>query len=129
MTGVKHTLVLLVEDEPLVRLPACDSLEEAGFDVVEAASASQALEILARRSDVAVLFTDVNMPGQLNGLDLAELVHHRWPAIKLVVTSGAALERTVPDAGRFIAKPYRQRSMTELIQEVVGRGAAGSLSG
>jgi CheY-like chemotaxis protein len=115
MARSKQMLVLLVEDEPTVRMIACDGLEDAGFDVVEAANAEEAVAILADRSDVGVLFTDVDMPGDLDGLDLAELVHGRWPAIKLVVTSGRSLTRAIPDAGQFIAKPYTMRAMTDVI--------------
>jgi CheY-like chemotaxis protein len=77
MTVSKHVLVLLVEDEPIVRMIASDSLEEAGFDVVEASNAQEAMAILAARDDVGVLFTDVDMPGKLDGLALAGLVHTR----------------------------------------------------
>ena len=125
MSPSAHVLVLLVDDEPAVRLVACDSLEEAGFEVVQADSAGAALDVMHKRSDVGVLFTDVNMPGDLDGLDLAELVHQRWPAIKLVVTSGRALARTVPDTGHFIAKPYSLRKMTDLISEIIYREDAG----
>ena len=115
MTPSKQVLVLLVEDEPTVRMIAFDGLEDAGFDVVEAANAEEAMTILTNRSDVGVLFTDVDMPGDLNGLDLADLVHGRWPAIRLVVTSGRSLTRAMPAAGRFIGKPYTMRAMTELM--------------
>ena len=118
MSQSQNVLVLLVEDEVLVRLVACDGLEAAGFTVVEANDAQEALEVLASRSDIGVLFTDVNMPGALDGLDLAELVHQRWPHIKLVVTSGKMLERTVPDDGRFIPKPYSLKNMTEVVAEI-----------
>ena len=101
-----------------MRLVACDGLEAAGFTVVEANDAQEALDVLASRSDIGVLFTDVNMPGALDGLDLAELVHLRWPHIKLVVTSGKMLERTVPDDGRFIPKPYSLKNMTDVVAEI-----------
>ena len=118
MSQSQNVLVLLVEDEVLVRLVACDGLEAAGFTVVEAPDAQEALDVLASRSDIGVLFTDVNMPGALDGLDLAELVHLRWPHIKLVVTSGKMLERTVPDDGRFIPKPYSLKNMTDVVAEI-----------
>lgn len=118
MTAASHVLVLIVDDEPIIRLLACDSLEDAGFEVIDAGNAEEALEILGQRPDVGVLFTDVNMPGGLSGLDLAETVHRRWPAIKLVVTSGQPPARPVADGGRFLAKPYNLRSMTDLVTEV-----------
>ena len=72
-------VVLLVEDELLVRMTAADELEEAGFQVLEAANADVALTVLEARSDeVHVLFTDVHMPGSIDGMELAEQVHARW---------------------------------------------------
>ena len=118
MTHPHQTLVLLVDDEALVRLIACDSLEAAGFDVIQAGDAEEALQILHARSDVGVLFTDVNMPGNLDGLALSELVHRLWPDIKLVVTSGRALVGSVPDDGEFLPKPYRLKTMTDMVARV-----------
>jgi len=116
--------ILLVEDEALVRIVALEGLEAAGYTVLPVDSADQALEILADRSDVTILFTDVNMPGALDGLDLAEQVHARWPAIRLVVTSGRGLARRIPDEGRFLPKPYSVTEMTDLIDRVASRGPA-----
>ena len=118
MVQLQNVLVLLVEDEPLVRVMASEGLEEAGYAVLEATNAEDALHVLASRPDVGVLFTDVNMPGKLDGLALAELVHRQWPAIKLVVTSGRPLPGVVPDDGRFLAKPYRLEDMTDTIAQV-----------
>ncbi len=82
-------LVLIVEDEPLIRMYAADLLEEDGFDVVEATTARAALAILEQRNgDVSALFTDVDMPGDMNGLELAGIVYSRWPHIAILVTSG-----------------------------------------
>lgn len=114
-------LVLIVEDEPFVRELAVAAVEDAGFEVVEADNAQAALEILKSRSDVGVLFTDVNMPGVLDGMDLARLVHEQWPAIRLVVTSGRALLEPVPDDGRFVAKPYSLRHLTDTLTRVTRR--------
>lgn len=110
-------LVLIVEDEPLVRELAVAAIQDAGFEVVEAASADEAVCILQGRSDVGVLFTDVNMPGQLDGLGLARLVHEHWPAIRLVVTSGRGLSEPVP-ADQFVAKPYTLRELAETVTQV-----------
>lgn len=100
----------------MVRFVAAEGLEDAGYGVVEAASANEALDVLKSRSDVGVLFTDINMPGPLDGLALAELVHVRWPNISLVVTSGRSLERRVPEDGCFLTKPYTADEMTASIQ-------------
>src|SRR3712207_4874932 len=81
-------VVLVVEDEPMIRMFAADVLEDEGFEVVEAATAPAALALLEKRQDVAALFTDIDMPGGMNGLELARIVTERWPHIALVVTSG-----------------------------------------
>lgn len=115
MTGSNPIVVLLVDDEPMLRMIARQGLEDAGFEVVEADDARTALEILGARADVTVLFTDVNMPGPLDGLELARCVHERWPTIQLVITSGRGLVAPLPDDGRFMPKPY---SIAELISAV-----------
>lgn len=112
-------LVLLVEDEPLVRWIAYEGLEDAGYDVLAVNNADEALEVLRTRRDVGVLFTDVDMPGGLDGLSLAELVHRAWPAVKLVVTSGRGIDREMPDDGEFLNKPY---SFAELQAAIVKAG-------
>lgn len=103
------SLVLVVEDEGLVRLMAVDMLEDAGFEVIEAASADEAWGVLEGRSGkVEVLFTDIEMPGSMNGFTLASRVAERWPHIRLVMTSGRwrPAVRDVPDHGKFVPKPY-----------------------
>ena len=97
-----HQIVLIVDDEPVIRLVAAQALADAGFETIEAATADDALAILRQRGDVGVLFTDINMPGSIDGMDLARLVHEQWPAIRIVVTSGRALPGPVPDDGRFV---------------------------
>jgi CheY-like chemotaxis protein len=117
-------VVLLVEDEPLVRMSAADDLQEAGFQVLEAANADVALAVLEARSDeVQVLFTDVDMPGSMNGLALAESVHRRWPHISLLVSSGyhRLHPRQLPDEGRFVPKPYHAEAVVRHIRELVTR--------
>ncbi|OHV15389.1 response regulator [Methylorubrum extorquens] len=111
MTGLRtpsSSLVLVVEDEDLVRMMATDMLEDAGFTVLEAASADEAWEILESRSDIGLLFTDLEMPGSMNGFALAARVAERWPHIRLVITSGRCrpTPRDVPDHGMFVPKPY-----------------------
>ena len=118
MASCKHTVVLLVEDEPLIRFVSSESLKETGFEVIEAADADEALSVLKSRGDVGLLFTDVNMPGSLDGMALAELVHQQWPSIKLVVTSGRGITEPVPDDGRFLGKPYELKAMTDLVATV-----------
>ena len=100
-------LVLVVEDEVLVRLTAAVGLEEAGFSVLEADDVEQALHLLATHDNICAVFTDVNMPGELDGIALAQLVHDRWPAVRILVTTGGAdLSGGLPDGSEFVAKPY-----------------------
>lgn len=122
MADPKNSVVLLVDDEPPIRMVASQGLEDAGFVVVEADCAESALKILTARADVGVLFTDVDMPGALDGLDLARLVHERWPAIQLVLTSGRGLRVPVPDYGLFVAKPYSIEDLTKAVAQVAKRG-------
>jgi CheY-like chemotaxis protein len=108
--------VLVVEDEPILRMNAIDMVEDAGFDVLEAENAHAALRLLeVHGHEVAALFTDIHMPGPMDGLDLTRVVHERWPHILPVVTSGRARlgDGDLPDSGRFINKPYR-------LSEVIG---------
>jgi two-component system, response regulator PdtaR len=117
----ERTVVLFVEDEPLVRMFGADVLEEAGFEVLEAVDGDAALAVLAARPDIDVLFTDVNMPGSLDGLDLARLVHARRPDIKLLIASGQVRlsEHDIPDAGRFLPKPYAPDAIVREIRGLV----------
>jgi CheY-like chemotaxis protein len=114
--------VLLVEDEPLVRMAAADDLQEAGFHVLEAANADIALAVLESCSDdVQVLFTDIDMPGSMNGLDLAENVQQRWPHISLLISSAyhQPVSGQIPDDGRFVPKPYCSDDVVQQIRELV----------
>jgi CheY-like chemotaxis protein len=101
-------VILIVEDEALVRLSAVGMLEDAGFRTIEAASGDEALELLVADSDVQLLFTDVNMPGIIDGLVLARQVHDRWPHIGIVVASAKKEPQLgeLPVGSRFEWKPY-----------------------
>jgi CheY-like chemotaxis protein len=109
--------VLFVEDEHLIRMIAVAMLEDAGYVVVEASTADAALSVLEQRRGVDVVFTDIDMPGSMDGLALTGRVAERWPRIRLVVTSGRAWlrEAEVPDDGRFLPKPYRSPQLLEVI--------------
>jgi CheY-like chemotaxis protein len=117
-------VVLIVEDEFLLRMDAVDTIKAAGFEAVEAANADQAIEILEARSDITVIFTDIQMPGSMDGLKLARAVRGRWPPIKIVATSGHVhvSERDLPEGGRFLAKPYSPVQVTGVLRELTGDG-------
>jgi CheY-like chemotaxis protein len=117
------TVVLIVEDEPMVRLCAVQMVEEAGFEVVEAASADEAIRILESSSDIRVMFTDIQMPGSMDGLKLAHAVSNRWPPIKIIVTSGRGLvtEHDLPEGGHFFGKPYSPMQIQGVLLEWAGQ--------
>ena len=116
-------VALVVEDEPLVRMLAVDILEDEGFEVVEASTAPAALALLEKRDNVSVLFTDIDMPGGMNGLELAKVVHERWPKVVIVVTSGVfrPAASTLPDDGVFLQKPYATSAPVRVIRELIRR--------
>ncbi len=112
-----HPRVLVVDDEPLLRLFNVDMLSDAGFEVLEAPDADEALRILDTTKDIRVVFTDVEMPGAIDGFGLATRIAALWPQIGILVTSGRRLPNeffTAP-ARRFVAKPYDVSKVVELI--------------
>ena len=118
----KRRFVLVVEDEPILRMNAVDMFEDAGLEALEAADADEALRLLEMHGqEVAALFTDIHMPGSMDGLDLARAVHKRWPHIVPVVTSGRARlqDDDIPDSGHFIDKPYRLSEVVGVIREAL----------
>lgn len=102
------TTILIVEDESLIRMAISDHLEEQGFNVVEARDAEQALVLLEARSDIEIIFTDVDLPGSMDGIELAHAVRDRWPPIRIYVTSGLWRLKSdeLPDETTFVPKPY-----------------------
>jgi CheY-like chemotaxis protein len=110
-------LVLVVDDEVMIRCYATGILEDAGWRTIEAANSEEALAQLAAHPEVSVLFTDVNMPGDPDGLGLAHKVHAERPDVSIVVTSGRlqAADVQLPDNSRFLAKPYAEKALVKLI--------------
>ena len=102
-----RSVVLVVEDEAMVRLAAATGLEEEGFIVVEAANADEAVRILESRNDIRIVFTDIDMPGSMDGIKLAACVRDRWPPIEIVLTSGhfAGKDVELPERGLFFPSP------------------------
>ena len=115
-------VVLIVEDDFLVRIFADEIAVEAGFNSLAAADADEAIRILQNRTDVRVVLTDMNLPGYLDGLELAHAIQHRWPSIQIVVTSGmmrpAANE--LPEHSHFVPKPYDFSRLTGFLRELGG---------
>jgi two-component system, response regulator PdtaR len=125
-TSASSTTILVVEDEPLVRLVGTLLLADAGFNVIEACNAEEALRVLEAGSDVRIVFTDVEMPGALDGFGLARCVHERWPSIGVIVTSG----RCEPPRQKtglnelFVAKPYASSTLMHKIETCLSTVAA-----
>jgi CheY-like chemotaxis protein len=115
-------VVLVVEDEMLLRMRAVDMVEDAGYISVEAVDADEAVAILESRSDIALMFTDIQMAGSMNGLTLAHAVRERWPPIKIILVSGQ-LKLTnldIPPGSRFFGKPLDAKDMIAQLQNMIG---------
>lgn len=113
--------ILVVEDEPLIRMDIADQLQNLGFGVIEAADASEAVAKLAANNDIKVMFTDVDMPGGMDGLMLAAAVRNRWPPIKIIVTSGlrGVPLSDMPNGSRFFSKPYKPSDIADAARELI----------
>ena len=116
----KGPVVLIVEDEFLLRIDAVDIVAAAGFEVLEAGNADEAIDILEAHPDITVVFTDIQMPGSMDGLKLARAVRGRWPPIKIVATSGhvGVRETDLPEGGRFLPKPYSSTEVTGVLRDL-----------
>ena len=112
-------LVLVVEDEGLINLAAVEDLRRAGFDVLSAYNADEAIALLEANSEIRLVFTDIDMPGSMDGLKLAAAVRKRWPPVRIIVTSGKRVPHALPDGAVFVAKPY---STTTILQTIAGLG-------
>lgn len=102
-------VLLLVEDEPLIRISTADAFQQAGFFVLEAEDATEAIRILESRQDVRIVFTDIDLGSAIDGVDLLHLIESRWPPIHLYATSGRVFPEVVdrlPSRATFFPKPY-----------------------
>jgi CheY-like chemotaxis protein len=120
--GKPPPVVLVVEDEPVLRMLAVEVVEEAGFIAIEARDADEAVILLESRTDIALLFTDINMPGSMDGLKLAHAVRDRWPPIKILVVSGQQRLKSsdLPSNSCFFGKPYQASSLVEELRSMIG---------
>jgi CheY-like chemotaxis protein len=113
-------LILIVEDEFFVRMMGADLLEQAGFDVLQACNAGEALRVLETHPEVRAVFSDIDMPGSLDGLGLARYICERWPRIGIVLTSGHRIRvEMIPDESRFLPKPYDGATLVRHIEEIM----------
>jgi CheY-like chemotaxis protein len=117
-----NSVILIVEDELLLRMDSAGVIEDAGFEVVQAGNADEAIAILKARSDIRVVFTDIQMPGSMDGLKLARFVRDRWPPIKIVATSGLVRvgDDDLPTGSLLLAKPYRGAEVVAALRELTG---------
>jgi two-component system, response regulator PdtaR len=117
-------VVLVVEDHPLVRMGVLEVMIEAGFEALEASSAADAIRILEARPDIHLVFTDAEMPGTMDGIELAHYIRNRWPPVKLIVVSGTvAIEpQELPSGARFFPKPYRENSIVDAMIGMLSGG-------
>jgi CheY-like chemotaxis protein len=116
--AIERPVVLIVEDDAVARFNAVEIVGDAGYDAVEAESADEAISILEARSDVLVVFTDIRLPGSMDGLKLARYIKHQWPPIAIIATSGQFMIRQdeLPDGGVFLPKPYSPASVTSVLR-------------
>ena len=115
-------VVLIVEDDMVLRMRAVDMVEDAGYTPLEALDAAEAVAILESRSDIALICTDIQMPGQMDGVGLAHAVHQRWPAIKIIVVSGQLKLQNLdlPPHSRFLGKPLNAGDVIAEMRDMIG---------
>jgi CheY-like chemotaxis protein len=113
--AICNDVVLVVEDHPLVRMAVLDVLIEVGFRAAGASSAGEAIGMLEARPDIRLVFTDAEMPGAMDGLELAHYIRNQWPPVKLIVVSGKIEipPEKLPRGAQFFRKPYRETSIVE----------------
>lgn len=118
MANEEMVSVLVVEDDPLVLMSAVDVIEEAGYRVYQASDANTAIRLLEAHDDIHIVFTDIEMPGSMDGMKLAACIRDRWPPVSIIITSGRILASDValPAGGIFLAKPYGAQELTDRLK-------------
>ncbi len=119
---VSKPLVLIIEDEPLLRLHAVSIIEDAGFRTLEAASADEAIVLLEGEPDIRIVFSDIDLPGGMDGLRLATAIRERWPPVEVILTSGHVKvdPADLPERGHFFSKPYDAGQLIETLNSFGG---------
>lgn len=127
MTRKAMTLpaVLVVEDEPLIRMEAVDMIEDAGFKVYEASNADAAMKLMRMHDDIGILFTDIDMPGSMDGIELAKYVNEHWPSVAIVIASGKVdvILLQLPKGSTIFPKPYPTDRVTKTLSDIVKKVA------
>ena len=120
--GQSKPTILVVDDEPLLRMDLAALLEDAGYQVLEVADAGAAIVLLQSARGIRMLLTDVHIPGEFNGVELAHLVAERWPAIGIVIMSGVARPKaaSLPRHAAFISKPFDAATALALVGDSIG---------
>lgn len=119
-----RAVVLVVEDSAIIRMAALELVVSAGYEALEASDADEAICILESRDDIDLVFTDVQMPGTMDGIKLSHHIRKRWPPVKLIVASGAAIleESTLPAGSTFFSKPYDDHVITDAMAALLSDG-------
>ncbi|WP_309242859.1 response regulator [Lichenibacterium dinghuense] len=114
-------MVLVIEDQPILRLMAVDLVEEAGFEALEARGADDAVRLLETRDDIRLVFTDIDLADGADGLRLAHVIRDRWPPVGIIVTSGRRRpqSRELPVSGVFFGKPYDRSRVADAMRRMV----------
>ena len=117
---MQKPVVLVVEDEPLLRMNTVDMVEEAGFPTLEAANAKQAIQLLEDRADIRVILSDIDMPPGMDGMALVAMVRRRWPPVAIILVSGhiAPAEVVMPEGGKFFSKPVRRAELVATLERM-----------
>lgn len=124
----RKAVVLVVEDSVIIRMGAVDLVFAAGYEALQACDADEAIRIMVSRDDVDLVFTDVDMPGTMDGIKLSHYIRNRWPPVKLIIASGATIldESSLPQGSRFFAKPYHDHTITDAMALLLSGEATGA---
>ncbi|WP_271022989.1 response regulator [Rhizobium sp. RCAM05973] len=114
-------VILVVEDSAIIRMGAVDLVRSAGYEALEASDADEAIRILESRANIDLVFTDVQMPGTMDGIKLSHYIRNRWPPVKLIVASGRAIlqESSLPEGSRFFSKPYSDHAIADAMARML----------
>jgi len=120
-----EAVILIVEDNTIIRMSAVDLVQSAGYLALEARCADEAIYILESRDDIDLVFTDVQMPGTMDGIKLSHYIRERWPPVKLIVASGKAIleESSLPQGSRYFSKPYNDHAIADAIGRMLSKDA------